>query len=65
LANVTVELLVFGKGHKTKKVCKNCGAPLKRRSGKNKSGFCKHCHAKQNGYSRQYWQKRKGVLGKE
>jgi len=60
MANVTVEPL-FLQGQKTKKVCQKCGAPIRRRSGKNTTGFCKHCHARENGYSRQYWRKRKGV----
>jgi uncharacterized Zn finger protein (UPF0148 family) len=52
-SNVVVSPLIFG-GNKVARHCRDCGKPLPRRSGKNVSGFCCVCHAKQ--MSREYWE---------
>ena len=57
--SVEVEPLMMGNGRKTKLSCRVCGKGLRRHSGKNKTGLCQKCHAKE--ISLVYWRKRKGI----
>ena len=53
----SVELLVMGNGHRTKRVCRLCGKPIRRRSGRNLSGLCQSCHSRE--VMRVYWERKR------